>query len=445
MEAEWLEVLPRLRQQVGERNFATWIEPIRCVRDTRGLCLEVESRFFQEWVAKHFLANIQQALTECCDSVPEVRVVVAARSGPSTARANGCAGVSAPQTHRNPKIGRLVPAYTFENFVVGPSNEIACSAARTVAANPARQFNPLFLWGGVGLGKTHLINALAHELLGCGGRRRVAALSAEGFMNTLIAALRQDQMSAFRDRFRALDVLILDDVQFLAGKERTQEEFSHTFEALHAAGKQVVLTSDKPPQEISHLERRLRSRFEGGLIADIHPPTPEMRVSILRRKAAAQAVDLSSEVALRIAQHSGPTVRELEGALTRVLAFTALRGVPLDGDSVAAALGAVARPSCRVSVDTVLEVVSEHFQVPLDVLVGHVRTRSVAFPRHVAMYLGRLLADASFAALAERFGGRDHSSVMYAVRVVEERAGAEPHVRQLLDQLQTRIRTRAAR
>ncbi len=445
MEAEWLEVLPRLRQQVGERNYATWIEPIHCVRDARGLCLEVESRFFQEWVAKHFLSGIQQALRECCDATPEVRVVVAARNGSAAARVNGCAGAAPPPSRRNPKIGRLVPAYTFENFVVGPSNEIACSAARTVAANPARQFNPLFVWGGVGLGKTHLVNALAHELIGRGGRRRVAALSAEGFMNSLIAALRQDQMNAFRDRFRVLDVLILDDVQFLAGKERTQEEFSHTFEALHAAGKQVVLTSDKPPQEISHLERRLRSRFEGGLIADIHPPTPEMRVAILCRKATAQGVNLSADAAVRIAQHSGPTVRELEGALTRVLAFTALRSVPLTGESVMAALGPVTRPSRHVSTETVLEVVSDQFQIPVDVLVGHARTRSVAFPRHVAMYLSRALADASFAAVAECFGGRDHSSVMYAVRVVEQRAGAEPQLRQLLDQLQTRIRAHGSR
>jgi chromosomal replication initiator protein len=444
MEAEWLEVLPRLRQQVGERNYATWIEPIHCVRDARGLCLEVESRFFQEWVAKHFLASIQQVMRECRGAAPEVRVVVAARNGSAPMPGNGCAALPAP-SRRNPQLGRLVPAYTFENFVVGPSNEIACNAARTVAATPARQFNPLFVWGGVGLGKTHLVNALAHDLLGRGGRRRVAALSAEGFMNSLISALRQDQMPGFRDRFRALDVLILDDVQFLAGKERTQEEFSHTFEALHAAGKQVVLTSDKPPQEISHLERRLRSRFEGGLIADIHPPTPEMRIAILRRKAAAHGVDLPADVAQCLAEQSGPTVRELEGVLTRVLAFTALRSVPLSAETVGAAAGAVARPARYVSTDTVLEVVSDHFQVPVDVLVGHARTRSVAFPRHVAMYLSRLLADASFAAVAERFGGRDHSSVLYAMRVVEGRAGAEPQLRQLLDQLRARIRARASR
>jgi chromosomal replication initiator protein len=318
MEAEWLEALPRLRQLVGDRNFATWIEPIRCAKNGNGLCLEVGSRFFQEWVTRHFLSAIRQALTRADGTVPALRIAVAGEQARAPA-----APVDPPASRarftapRMPKIGRLVPDYTFETFVVGESNEVAYQAAHAVAEFPGRRFNPMFLWGGVGLGKTHLINAVAHDLLARPPRRRIACLPAEAFMNTLITALRQDQMGSFRDRFRDLDVLILDDVQFLAGKERTQEEFFHTFNALHSSGRQIVLTSDKPPRAIAELEQRLRSRFEGGLIADIHPPTCAMRIAIVTRKAAAQGVDLPLEVASLVAQRSGPSVRELEGALTR--------------------------------------------------------------------------------------------------------------------------------
>lgn len=442
MEAEWLEALPRLRELVGDRNFATWIDPIRCSRDADGLRLEVPSRFFQAWVARHFLGAIQQALARPGGAtVPAPRVIVTAetaapvavRSSPPTEH------VAAP---RRPKLGRLVADYTFESFVVGPANEVAYRAARSVAEETGRRFNPLFLWGGVGLGKTHLINALAHELLARPPRRRVACLSAETFMNTMITSLRQDQMGAFRDRFRELDALILDDVEFLAGKERTQEEFFHTFNALYAAGKQVVLTCDKPPHAIAELEQRLRSRFEGGLIADIHPPTHEMRVAIVMKKAAMQGVELSEAVAHVLAQRSGPSVRELEGALTRVMATVVLRGARLDVETVQQVLGAAPPLRTTVSVESVQEMVSNHFRLSVDDLKSHRRGRSLTFPRQVAMYLSRTLADASFLSIGEKFGGRDHSTVMYAVRTVEEKRNRDPQMGNLLSTLENELRHR---
>jgi len=445
MEAEWLEALPRLRQLVGDRNFATWIEPIRCSRNGSGLCLEVGSRFFQEWLTRHFLPTIRQALTRADGTVPALHVAVSAEETRApAASAEVPAARARPPMPRVPRIGRLVPNYTFESFVVGASNEVAYQAALAVAESPGSRFNPMFLWGGVGLGKTHLVNALAHGLLARPPRCRIACLPAEAFMNTLIAALRQDQMGAFRDRFRDLDVLILDDVQFLAGKERTQEEFFHTFNALHASGRQIVLTSDKPPHAIAELEQRLRSRFEGGLIADIHPPTPPMRLAILMRKAAAQDVDLPAEVATLIAQRSGPSVRELEGALTRVLATAVLRGAPLTTALVETLLSPVTPVAGLLSVEAIQARVSQHFRVSVTELKSHSRDRSVTFARQIAMYLSRTLAEVSFPSIAEKFGGRDHSTVMHAVRMVEYKRAHDPGTGQLLMMLENELRTRPA-
>jgi chromosomal replication initiator protein len=448
MVAEWMAALPRLRRRVGERNFATWIEPIRCSRDERGLCLEVANRFFQEWVIRHFLTPIRESLGEEHGEASAVRVIVSpgvAQPRPVSPLpvAGGAAARRDANAPRGPKIGHLVAAYTFETFVVGDANRVAYEAARSVAALPGRRFNPFFLWGGVGLGKTHLINALAHDLLARPPRRRMACLPAEAFMNTLITSIRQDQMGTFRERFRDVDVLILDDVHVLAGKERTQEEFFHTFNALHAAGKQLVLTSDKPPQEIAELEQRLRSRFGGGLIADIRPPTGDMRLAIVRKKAALHGVELSDEVTRLVAQRSGPTVRELEGALNRVLAAAALGGTDLNAALVQRELPPVVPAPQIVSVETVQAAVSEHFRVSVVDLKSHDRSRALSFPRQVAMYLSRNIAAASFPSIAEKFGGRDHSTVMHACQTLDLKRQADPGIESLLTNLETDVRSRA--
>jgi len=344
---------------------------------------------------------------------------------------------------RAPKIGQLVSNYTFDTFVVGATNEVAFQAAQAVSAAPGKRFNPVFLHGGVGLGKTHLINAIAHELLRRRTRMQVACLPAESFMNLLIVALKEDKMNGFRDRFRQIDALILDDVQFLAGKERTQEEFFHTFNALYGNEKQIVLTSDKPPAAITGLEQRLRSRFEGGLIADIHPPTREMRLAILRAKADAAGIELSAEVADVLVQRSGTSVRELEGALNRVWAMAAVRGTQMTPELAASALGPYARPRNTVSVEIIQQLVSNKFGLSVADLVSHRREREVSYPRQVAMYLSRTLAEASFPAIAEKFGGRDHSTVMYAVRSIEMRRAQESAVDQLLLGMESELRGQA--
>lgn len=448
MEAVWQAALTRLREQVGERNFATWIEPIRCATDEDGLRLEVANQFFQEWVTRHYLGPIRAALCHCTLEVPPVRVVVAPRiaaepSTPSPEPVGATSEVRKPRIRikRAPKIGRLVPQYTFAAFVVGSTNEMAYRAARSVISTNGPRYNPLFLWGGVGLGKTHLTSAIAHEALAQPDPLQVGYLSAEAFTNTLISSLRHDQMAAFRDRFRDLDLLILDDIEFLTGKERTQEELFHTFNTLYSAGKQVVFTADKQPHDITGIEQRLRSRFGGGLIVDVHPPTREMRLAILRSKAMAQGVDVPPDVAGLIVDRSGNTVRELEGALTRVLAATKLRHLPLDAPTTIQVLAPIIRvPAMPISLDAIIDRVSRHFGVTVEDLKSHQRARSLAMARQVAMYLSRTMASASFPSIADKFGGRDHSTVMYAVRAVEQRRGADPELSTLLGALERELR-----
>ena len=438
----WSAALPLLRERVGERHFSAWIEPIRAQWVDGELHLKVPSRFFQEWITQHFSNAIREVLKRVSPDAHAFRVVVAdeERSVPVAPQPEP---PPAPAPPRRAKIGRLVDRYTFDNFVVGAANEVVFQAAKAVSAAPGRRFNPVFLHGATGLGKTHLINGLGHDLLCNRARMRIACLSAESFMNTLINALRQDQMNKFRERFRQVDALILDDVQFLAGKERTQEEFFHTFNALYAAQKQIVLTSDKSPSAIAGLEQRLRSRFEGGLTADIHPPTREMRLAILRAKAQAQAAELPQEVADVLVDRTGPNVRELEGALNRVLAMSATGGRPITLALAEAAVGPLRRARPAVSVEAVQEAVSTGFGVAVSDLISHRRSRQLALPRQIAMYLSRRVAEASFPTIGEKFGGRDHSTVMYAFRTMEVRRSTDDEVERMLARLEGQLREAA--
>lgn len=451
MQDLWSAALPQLRQQVGDRNFLAWIEPIRCTCVEPDVVLEVPSRFFQDWVSRHFLATITDTIQSVAGHSCAVRLVVNESAAAEargvealaqTARATEPVREGTQKPLRSPKIGRLVPHYTYDGFVVGPSNEVAFRAARSISAQPGKRYNPVFLHGGVGLGKTHLINAIAHDLLARFPRIRLACLSAEAFMNYLIGSLRNQQMNGFRDRFREVDALILDDIQFLAGKERTQEEFFHTFNALHGAGKQIVLTSDKAPAAINGLEHRLRSRFEGGMIADVKPPTLEMRRSILRAKAARQGMELNDDVAEYLARTTGPSVRELEGALTRLTANATVLGVPLTLSLAEELLGPLV-PFRKVSVEAVQDTVSKRFGLTVSDLKSERRGRDVILPRQIAMYLSRTVASASFPSIAEKFE-RDHSTVMHAVRVIESRRAADSSLARILTDLDGELREHSA-
>jgi chromosomal replication initiator protein len=440
----WLSALPLLRQRVGERNFITWIEPIHCGGEDGGVRLEVPSRFFQQWITRHFLLIIRDTLASLAGKPCEVKAVVnprdeqKRRAAEVTASRRSVQRMPSPAA-RGPKVGRLVERYTFDSFVVGASNVVAFNAAQEVSLAPGRRFNPVVVHGGVGLGKTHLINAIGHALLSNHRGIRVACLSAESFINLLISSLRHDQMVSFRDRFRAVDALILDDVQFLAGKERTQEEFFHTFNTLYENGKQIVLTTDKAPAAIPGLEQRLRSRFEGGLIADIQPPTWDMRLAIVLAKAAAQQIELPVEVAELLVKRAGPSVRELEGALTRVAAAALVARGSITLELAQETLRSFAPTVRRLSVETVQETVAQRFGVNAADLISHRRDRQLALPRQIAMFLSRTVADATFPSIGEKFGGRDHSTVVHAVRVIEERRAADSTVDSLVEALESQL------
>lgn len=453
MLAEWQAVLTRLRDSVEEHSFNAWIAPIRCrSEEDGGFRLEVGSTFTREWISRSLLGQIRSAFAAELGRDPALRLVVVEIAEEAAAEVPVPAAVRQEPRRKNVvlptrpvRIGRLAEHYTFDRFIVGPSNELAYRAACAVGEGSGRGFNPLFVWGGVGLGKTHLISALAHRFVEAGKRSGIALLSAEEFMNQMIEALRLDRMRAFRERFRDLDLLIVDDVEFLAGKERTQAEFFHTFDALFAAGKQVVLTSDKPPQAIPDLTQRLRSRFEGGLNADVRPPTDEMRVAIVQRKAADRDVELAPSVVRLIVDRSGPSVRELEGALTRILAWRDLTERTLDEVAVARLLEPTTRPPRPVTAGQVLASVCRYYRVAIDDLRAQGRERSIAEARQIAMFLCRHLAGMPYAAIGAALGGRDHSTVIYAVRSVETRRGRDTRLDLTLSALERTVREAACR
>ncbi|MCX8073518.1 MAG: chromosomal replication initiator protein DnaA [Candidatus Binatia bacterium] len=434
MDAELMIALSHLRRAVGERNFTMWIEPISWSRKGDVIVLEMPSRFHREWVTRHLLRTIEDALKQALGDERKPQVVIGVRCEGEVV-AHDEPSRSKPRTQLRmraaaplPRVGRLIDGYDFDSFVVGPTNELAAKAARAVAQEPGRRFNPLFVWGGVGLGKTHLVNAIGHESLRASKNKRVACLSAELFTNMMIQALRTDRMAQFRERFRELDVLILDDVQFLAGKERTQEEFFHTFEWLIGAQKQVVLTCDQHPSAVARLESRLRSRFESGLITDVQAPTEEMRLEILRRKLERRGHELPEIVLQAIVSRCGPSVRELEGGLNRVTAYMEMMQQPASVDLVERLLGPVRIEPVRrqISVASIRDAVAEHFGLTASELVGHGREKRVSQARQIAMYLCKSLGRVSLSRIASEFGGRDHTSVLYAIRAAERRCQQDP-------------------
>ncbi len=337
------------------------------------------------------------------------------------------------------RFGSLVPRYTFDTFVVGGSNQFAHAACKAVAMQPGNHYNPLFLYGGVGLGKTHLANAIGHETLERQSQGRIAYLSADTFMTQLINALRRDKMDEFKATFRRIQVLILDDVQFLANRERTQEEFFHTFNALHEQRRQIVLTSDKIPKDITGLEERLRNRFEWGLIADIQPPDMETRVAILEKKAEIEGLDLPHDVAVFLASHIDSNVRELEGSLTRLSAVASLTKTSITVEFARSVLKDLLRDRRTITIEAIQASVCDHYSVRIGDLLSQKRTRDIVGPRQVAMYLARKLTAASFPAIGERFGNRDHSTVIHACTTVSEKLIEDGALRTAIEQIERRL------
>ena len=437
MSTLWDRALAELRGALPSQDFAAWIAGLRSFgSEGEALTVEAPNAFHRNWVHQHFLDRIRSTVETVAGRPVSVRLAVANGGGRPQPAVAPPAPLRAPARSRAIGLQQL----TFERFVVGPCNELACAAARAVAETPGRQYNPLFIHGGVGLGKTHLLHAIANAVRVRCGSLRVLAIGAELFINEMVSAVRRQQMEFFHQRFRRIDVLLVDDVQFIAGKERTQEEFLHTFNLLCAAGKQIAVTSDKPPRAVPNLEIGLRSRFEGGMIAEVSRPDRETRHRILASKAALSGLDLPPAVIEYLAERVGATsVRELEGALVRLQASAVLTGRPID---LALAVETVGRayPEApeRVSAGRVESAVSEALAIDVRLLRSTRRDTQLVFARQVAMYLLRKRVGLSFAAIGERYG-RDHTTVLHAVRAIEARRACNPEVRRLVGTLEEKL------
>ena len=425
------EIQDRLKEKVGLHNFETWIKPLH-VTDVRdgAVTIEVPSTLFRDWLNDNYIETIQAEFSRHYDEPVAITISVNPATGSDHEQ------IRPSRKPRQPDPSTLIPRYTFENFVVGASNQFAHAACLAVANRPAESYNPLFIYGGVGLGKTHLVNAVGHRLVQRDPGQKVIYTTFESFMNQLIGSLRRDHMNEFKNYYRNIDVLILDDIQFIAGKERTQEEFFHTFNSLYESHKQIIITSDRFPKEIPKLEDRLRNRFEWGLTADIQPPDIETRIAILIKKAEEEEIDLPQDVTNFLATNIWSNVRELEGALTSLGAFASLTKVEITTDLAKEVLQHTLKDNQKqVTVRNIQKAICEHFDVKISELKSKRRTKNLALARQMAMYLCRKFTATSFPAIGAEFGGRDHSTVIHASKTIEKKTVTDPYVKATVERL----------
>ncbi len=408
----WTDILECIRKRVSAQQYATWFRNLKTQSFTpEEINIRVPNNFFKEWLAQNYLKTLDEAVAEVAGCHPKIAFTL----DPNVHASVSEDGVEAPRPTPARPIGlRLNEHYTFEKFVVGPSNQLAHAAALAVCESPGRTYNPLFVYGSVGLGKSHLLQAICHASLPKYPAQRIAYLSCETFVNEFISAIQRNELPAFRARYRQLEFLFIDDIQFLSRAERSQEEFFHTFNDLYNAEKQIVVSSDQPPQEISGLQERLMSRFKSGLVARMDPPGYEMRVAILNRKAEVRQVAVPEEVIDYIATVITTNIRELDGAITKVVGYASLLKQPITLDLARAALQEPARPGPAVTVEDILHVVTARYNVRVSDLQSRKRTRSVVLPRQICMYLARSLTTLSLEEIGGYFGGRDHSTVLHA-------------------------------
>jgi chromosomal replication initiator protein len=445
----WDDILLRVETKVSRHVFHTWFQPTVFLSETSGeMRVRVPNDLYRDWLTKHYTGLINEALAEI--DRPQLRIAFVTSDGPAdlpsmaeavppialeeAEQAEGAAlqESALPDTpqpeapayrgvaYEGGAATGLNPRYTFDTFVVGPSNQFAEAASRAVAEAPSRSYNPLYIYGGVGLGKTHLMHAIGHYALKHNPHFKLTYISTERFMNEMINAVKNDRVIDFRGRYRSVDVLLVDDIQFLAGKEGTQNEFFHTFNALYDAQKQIVLSSDCPPNEIPSLEERLRSRFEWGLIADIQPPDLETKVAILKKKADAESVPLPDNVAIYIAEKIKSNIRELEGSLIRLIAYASLTGRDVSISLAQEVLkNVIGQDDRAITVDMIQKSVADYYQLKVADLRSRNNSKSVAMPRQIAMYLCKALTHASLPEIGRCFGGKHHSTVIYSIAKIE--------------------------
>jgi chromosomal replication initiator protein len=428
----WTEITGRLRSSVSNNAFRTWFSQVR-LRDVEEnlVVLEAPNGFTRDWLEGHFGEPLRTAAREVLGPATEVHVLIREVD----------AEQDVAQPRRRPE--GLNTKYHFDSFVIGSSNRFAHAAALAVAEAPAKAYNPLFIYGGTGLGKTHLLQAIGSYVFEHSPRMTVLYVTSETLTNDFINSIREKRVEAFKQRYRNYDVLLVDDIQFLENKERIQEEFFHTFNTLYEAGRQIILSSDRPPRDIATLEDRLRSRFEWGLIVDIQPPDLETRIAILRKRVATDGIHIpDTQVLTFVASRVSSNIRELEGALTRVVAFSSLTGRPMTVDLAQEVLKDVFPQglATQITMDRIQEVVSDRFGISMPELLGQRRSRSVVYPRHVAMYLCRELTDSSLPKIGKHFGGRDHTTVINATSNITKLIREDRGVYNLVQELTARIK-----
>ncbi|MGD9020056.1 MAG: chromosomal replication initiator protein DnaA, partial [Desulfuromonadales bacterium] len=426
----WEDTLTHLELNLSSQHYATWIKPLKLIKIEQDMVyLEVPNRFVLDWVKDNYSKLIQKILEELSAVNYRLQFNVAGQARDGLSRSGETPESRDVPVDKQKKLANHALAtdinlnrkYTFEEFVSGSSNQFAYAAAMAVANNPATTYNPLFIYGGVGLGKTHLVNAIGNAILKKSPEMRICYYTSEKFMNELINSLRYNRMDEFRNKFRSMDVILIDDIQFIAGKERTQEEFFHTFNALYESHKQIIVTSDKFPKDIPGLEERLRSRFEWGLIADIQPPDVETKLAILKMKAEQNSIRLPEEVALFLANSVCSNVRELEGYLIRIGAFASLTSTPVSLEMARDVLKDIlVERNKELTVEEILKRVSSHYNIKISDIKSPKRLKAVVLPRQIAMYLSRQLTSSSYPEIGERFGGKDHSTIIHAIRKIEK-------------------------
>jgi len=441
----WLRILDALEKKINRHSYDTWLKPTRYSHSSGGtLFVRVPTAEFRH-VGDKYADLIQEALDNLGMEYQEVQFVTP-DDGPSATPVRHDGGLSAHSTPAGlhgsqgrfdwDGAAQLNPRYTFDAFVIGSGNQFAHAACQAVAERPSKAYNPLFLYGGVGMGKTHLMQAIGHEIKRRQPQSAICYVSSEKFTNEMINSLRYDKMTSFRDKFRGVDVLLVDDIQFLAQKERTQEEFFHTFNALHESMRQIVIASDRPPKELAEIEDRLRSRFEWGLIADIQPPDLETKVAILQKKSEQEKVSLPTDVALYIAHNIRSNVRELEGALIRLVAHSSLTGaeitLPYTQQVLKNFIDSQAR---KVTIESIQKAVAEQFGLRLVEIKAKNNARAIVYPRQIAMYMAKHLTEASLPEIGRQFGGKHHTTVLHSVEKIDEVRKTDKDLNRLLNKL----------
>lgn len=442
----WEKTLDIIKGELSEVSFNTWIkscEPISMSSDT--IKISVPNAFTQEILEKRYKDLVANSIKAICSKLYNIEFLIASEIQNSEENQSETKDSNLKGNKKfivnDEMTNNLNPKYTFDSFVIGNSNRFAHAASLAVAESPAKAYNPLFIYGGVGLGKTHLMHAIGHYVLKNNPNAKVVYVSSEKFTNELINAIKDDKNEEFRNKYRNVDILLIDDIQFIAGKERTQEEFFHTFNALHDANKQIILSSDRPPKEIPTLEDRLRSRFEWGLIADIQVPDFETRMAILKKKADVEKLSVANEVMVYIATKIKSNIRELEGALIRIVAYSSLTNREITVDLASEALKDIIskKQGKHITIEIIQDIVASYFNLRVDDLKSQRRTRNVSYPRQIAMYLSRKLTDMSLPKIGEEFGGRDHTTVIHAYEKISDNLNRDETLQHTIDDLTKKL------